>query len=585
AHGLSCGWFCCLTVKSGPSGFTPILRADGTEHPFASCPLDPGFSSRLSADIARFAEIAKPDFIFLEDDFSIGATNGCFCKHHLAEFAARMGKNYTREELLEILSQTTPEALAINREWRRLKHDCLVSLAAQIRAAVHEKSPEIPIGLEQSGAADVDGDSTLDVTRALAGPNHTPFVRLHGTFYCGFHTKLLPKRIFHSLWFTQHLPQDVLCYHETDTYPHMRFYSSGKQMKAMLSAVYSCGMVGSLYFAQEFVDKPWEEDAYGKVFAAEQARFTTLAELAAQCRVTGVEVNYDPFYNTLQGDANPFWAEPLGRFGIPFTTEEADVAFWDARQARYSDDATVRRYLSKGLILDGDAARILCERGYGEYLGITAGEDVLKARPRLVYDLGACEIITDDFVPADEGRELYSAHDYCPAGNGVWCELSDPAPETQIISCGYDFSGNIIAPTMTLFQNALGGQVVVMSLTLKNNPSQAIFNNRRQRLLQRLAARMSDEYPFVENAPDVYMIAQEPKADADFRFILTLINLCDDDAENLSVYLPPKMRNAKAFCTIAQDGSITELGCERHENGIRLLSPLRYCEPVYVIGK
>ena len=40
-------------------------------------PADEGFAEALASDIAAYADIARPDFIFLEDDFSVSAAAGC----------------------------------------------------------------------------------------------------------------------------------------------------------------------------------------------------------------------------------------------------------------------------------------------------------------------------------------------------------------------------------------------------------------------------------------------------------------------------------------------------------------------------
>lgn len=586
ARGLSCGWFCNLTVKSGP-GFTPILRADGTEHPFASCPMDEAFSKTLASDIAAFSSVARPDFIFVEDDFSISAANGCFCERHLAAFAKRQGRRYEREELLSVLAKDTPEALMVNRAWQALKKDTLISLAKELRAAMDALCPEIPIGLMQSGASDRDGDFTEAVAKALAGEYHTPFVRLYGTFYCGFETKKLPKVMHHPLYYIQHMSEDVLRYHESDTYPHTRFYSSEKQMNALLGAAYSCGCVGSIYFAQQYFDTPKEESGFGRLYASEHARLKTVCALAEKCRPVGVEICYDPFYNMLDPESpEPYFAECLGRFGIPFATTEASVAFLDARQAKYMEHEVLMRYLSKGLFLDGEAARVLCARGYGEYLGVSVGADVLESRPSFGYDLGALEIITEDFAIEGEGREMWCAHAYCPKGNGTWMEITLTDKETKTVTEGVDYRGNPIAPTMTYFENALGGRVCVMSLTVKNNPSQALYNYRRQGLLRRLIVRMADEYPLVQGAPDLYAIALAPKEkDGALLGALTLINLSEDDAEDVRIYLPPHLRCAKEILTVERDGSLAPLSCERDADGLHLRTALPGCTPTYIVLK
>lgn len=583
--GCTCGWFCNLTVKSGP-GFTPILRTDGTPHPFANCPTDEAFSKTLAKDMAAFAAVARPAFIFVEDDFSISAANGCFCERHLAEFARRQGKRYEREELLSVFAKDTPEALALNRAWQALKKDTLVHLAEEIRAEMDKVCPEIPIGLMQSGAQDRDGDFTEAVARALAGKSHTPFVRLYGTFYCGFETKKIPVVLYHSLYYTQHLPEDILRYHESDTYPHNRFFTSGKQISALRGAAYSYGMVGSIYFAQQYFDRPFEEDAYGKAFVEKRAQLKTLAEYAAKCRPVGVELPFDPFYNGIDGPSDPFFTECLGRFGIPFSTTEARVAFLDARQAKYADHEALMRYLSGGLFLDGEGARLLCERGYGKYLGVTVGEDVLQSRPSLVYDLGTREVIKDAYATPGEGKEMWCAHAFCPRGNGKWMEITVTDPKTETVTEGINFRGEVLFPTVTYFENELGGRVCVMSLTVKDNPSQALYNHRRQILLQRIICKMSNEYPMVTNAPDIYTIALSPREeDTELLGMLTLINLCEDDAQKAHIYLPPHLRAASALCYIAKNGDLLPLQAKRCEDGFVLAEPLCHCIPTYIILK
>ncbi len=185
-HGISLGFWITTTVKSGHrSDFTPLIKSNGDVHPFANCPLCEAFQNQLAADIAEFANIAKPDFIITEDDFSLSAADGCFCEEHLRAFGERCGHPYTREELIDILAQRIPQAIDVIRQWRELALDSQVALATAIRRAVDEHSPEIPIGYMQAYFADKDGNATEAISRALAGPNHVP----------------LPSRFLHDLIF------------------------------------------------------------------------------------------------------------------------------------------------------------------------------------------------------------------------------------------------------------------------------------------------------------------------------------------------------------------------------------------------
>jgi hypothetical protein len=138
---------------------------------------------------------------------------------------------------------------------------------------------------------------------------------------------------------------------------------------------------------------------------------------------------------------------------------------------------------------------------------------------------------------------------------------------------------------MTYFENELGGKVCVISQSIKDNHSQSIYNYRRMALLQRIISRMSDEFPYVKGAPDVYLIATKPKSESDILASLTLINLCTDDNEDTVIYLPPTLCCATEFLTINKNGDIVPLDAEICQEGIKLTEPLRYCEPIYIILK
>jgi len=126
--GISCGYLNMLTLRNGSrEDFGKFVCADGSISETASCPLDPVFQKVFAESNARFAAIAHPDFIMFEDDYSVNAQNwgglGCFCQYHMKEFNRRMGREYTREELVAALREPTEEGLALQRKWRELTPD------------------------------------------------------------------------------------------------------------------------------------------------------------------------------------------------------------------------------------------------------------------------------------------------------------------------------------------------------------------------------------------------------------------------------------------------------------------------------
>lgn len=586
-HGIECGWWNTLTLKSGPSGeFTRPIKRNGEVHPFATCPLDEAFQKRFSEDIALFARIAKPAFIITEDDYSVAAAGGCFCKHHLAAFAKRQGKAYSREELVDLMYQDTPQAHALNRAYRQVSGDALVSLAAAVRKALDVESPEIPMGYMQAGGVDCDGACTEEIARAMAGPNHTPFSRLFGTFYGGVRVREIPCALYHPLHSKQHIPGDFRFYHESDTFPHTRFFTSGAHMRAIMSAAYSYGFDGSTFQTQQLLDHANEETAYGKMFAAEWPRFQAIHRIAKQCRVTGVQIDYDPFWNTVDPavlQLKPLWTKCIGLFGIPFTTLDSGVTFWDEYQTRYFDDEVIMKKLSGTLFLDGAAAKHLCDRGYSSYIGVEIGDDVLSGTT-IRFDLGAREVICDGFLPDYPGRHMPSAHMYSPPGNGKLLKMTVIDNTCEVISNAVTFQKAQICPAMTRFVNRLGGKVVVMGMTLRGNHSQSLFNYRRQRLLQELIVWGSDDFVMAKNAPDIYVIENEAidPSQSGFLGMLTLINLCEDDLDEITLHLPSKWKHA-VFSILDRNGHWQPAASTPTADGITLHCQVRHLDPVYLL--
>lgn len=592
-YGIECGWWFTTTLKAGPYGEAErITSHDGTVSFFSSCPLDPTFKEHFSDTVARFAKIAKPAFIITEDDYSINAASkkyGCFCKHHLNAFATITGKKYSREELAAIFESGTAEGYELLRKWQKLMKESMVQISAETRRKLDECVPDIPMGTCQPGGCDCDGESTYAVASALAGKNHTPFSRLYGAFYCGGDTKDVPKAFYHALHSKQHIDGDFRFYHESDTFPHTRFFTSGKQMKVFMSAAYSSGFCGSIYQAQQLLDNPNEETAFGRMFASERIRFNEILRGASNCHQIGVEICYDPFYNSndtvVQSGIEPLWVRCVSNFGIPFVTTETEVAFWDVRQAKYWDDETVMKYLAKGLFLDGDAAKALCERGYAKYIGVDVGEDVINGNT-LIYDLGAREVICDGFVPGCKGRNMPSAHMFAPSGNGRLLRLEPIDDTCEIVSELRDFERNFVSVAMTRFKNSLGGRIIVMGETLDGNRSQSLLNYRRQKLIQSLLEWCSDSFVYACDEPGIYVIHNRsdlPDLD-EFNDMFTIVNLCEDRLKSLRLHFPPDYTPVK-FTVLNTDGNWVELKTEKTDDGVILCTEFDYSEPVYIKTK
>jgi len=587
-YGIECGWWFFCSVKSGPKDtFTSMVRQDGTQTPLTSCPLDPVFREQVSSDMAMFCEIAKPAFVFLEDDFTIHSSTGkygCFCEHHLSEFAKRQGKYYSREELIEIFEQKTPESIQLLRGWKELIKDSLVLFAESMRRAVDAVMPGLPIGSMQSWFSDNDGDCTYEVAKALAGEHHVPYSRIFGVIYHGASVRGIPTAMFHPIYTKQHIKDKFTYYFESDCFPHTRFFSSAKEIQAQISAMYFAGFDGSTLQTSQGLDDANEDAEYGYAFVKAFPQYEAIHQIAKQCELKGVEICYDPFYNTIdRGRWQPYWTQTVSYFGIPFTSQEEKVAFWDKRQAQYYSEETTLHYLEKTLFLDGEAAKVLCERGFREYLGVDVGNDLTQGSFK--YDSAAKEVICDGYALDSRGRNMMAPHFYAVGKEGKEYDIIVRDPKCEILTEIYTYNHDYVCPGMTRYKNKLGGTVIIMSMSIAGTDSCSLFNYRRQQLFRQLISEACDEFVIVKNAPCIFTLMNEPIEKQDYIGALYLNNLSSDEQDKVTLHFPAKWEKFKELKILNAKGEWIDVFYERVENEITLHTRAKYLEPVYVLVK
>lgn len=582
-EGIEFGWWITATVRSGADPrWNPVVTINGTENREASCPLNPVFRETFSNMTALFVKLAKPAFVITEDDFTVPAT-GCFCEHHLAEFSKRENRIWTREELKNILEQTTPEAFELRRRWQTLMRDSLVSLAAAMREAVDRESPEVPMGTMESGCWLHFGNATEEISRAMAGKAHAPFSRLHGTFYGGENIPLIPQKLTHALYMKQHLGKDFRCYHESDTFPHTRFFTSGACMRVLMESAYSFGFAGSTFQTAQLLDDCNEEKTYCELFKQEQHRFQAIRTATEHCTIKGVRLVFDSFWCAAERGNYANWDDVLGRFAIPYTTLDSKVTFLSGNQPAHLSDAELKKILSGAVFLDGTAADVLCKRGYSRYLGIETEPNPENG----TFDLGGREIIEPAFIPDNKGRHMHKQDFFAPNGNGQQYFLKTIDPACEVITRMVTFTRKEIAVGMTRFINEWGGKVIVISQGVTGNTSSSLYNYRRQKLIHEQLLWCCDEFVFLKEQARVFLIMNEADspANAGFDGMLTISNLNPDPVKGFELHLPPKWKEYGQWFRLAQDGTRQPVDFERTTDGIRLALTLDYAAPEIIFAK
>ena len=121
--------------------YTPMTDIDGNVSRGSLCPNDENLRA-YAVELYQAMSDARPDYIWLDDDIRLWGhmpVGGCcFCDTCVARFSERIGRQYTRESLLNAFSEgPTPEKLSVRREWLEQNRRTMARLFALIEETVH----------------------------------------------------------------------------------------------------------------------------------------------------------------------------------------------------------------------------------------------------------------------------------------------------------------------------------------------------------------------------------------------------------------------------------------------------------------
>lgn len=138
----------------------------------------------------------------------------------------------------------------------------------------------------------------------------------------------------------------------------------------------------------------------------------------------------------------------------------------------------VMKLLHKGLVLDGSAARILVQRGFGKFLGVEENfEPQQPPSTEEVLDIADMEDLA--------GLNLYNFLAWPAGSEGGAYFTYKPLRGSEVIT-NYRGHENLPAqPGIVRYENELGGRIVIMPLNLPSMSSN-LFCHRKQKLMRKL---------------------------------------------------------------------------------------------------
>lgn len=475
------------------ASFQRIVGADGCVVDACFCPLDPAFRAYVAEAVTRLAA-TRPAFMLVEDDVRIGghspANRECCCPLHLAAYARHTGQAMTREKLLEQVAQDDDLGLTVRADWYAVQQAGVLDFVRIVRAAMDVVDPAL------RGGVCVCSNQLLHAEamgRILAGPNR-PLLRLGNAYYLEQGYKNFPGVMAGIAHQRARLPEDFEFLSEADTWPQTRYSLSVTGLRGYIICAALAGAdLPEVWVTNLLEWEPHEGHAYRAMLRESRALFDAVHALGRQVRWDGpIALNdFRELYRKPWTPATSEWlpAPPwggvvCGRLGLPFRTAgEGGVRMLAGNAPRGFTRDELLAFLAGGLLLDGDAARILAGMGLGEHLGVDVapGDDL---RPNF-------EQFSDDLAlnGTAAARRLYIMR-----MNPSQLVHLRPHPGTDVASWLMRWPGfqsmeqQRLAPALTVCANALGGRVAVYAHSVPGFAEQNFLTDARKEQLRHLLA-------------------------------------------------------------------------------------------------
>ena len=392
--------------------------------------------------------------------------------------------------------------------------DALRELGYELRQSVDKVSPKTRMGLCVEADFERDGEAVIDFARAIAGGGR-PFV-CYATALRGAKARTnssLDCPVGLALWGYRWLPPDFEICYEFGFEPRSRRLPVCRMDEAM--HILHVALGADDLFLRVSNDEGLCLEGQGRLeaFARAEPRMSALKKAMKGTYPRGVQL----LYRHSQDDALRYpelptlneGSDALSCCGVPFCVTDVPVKMLIGVDAERFSDADLKRLMGRGVLLDGEAAKIICRRGYAEQIGADVGPD------------GICNL--------RRGAEVLVK------GRGA----------------------NFPCPEMYRYKNNRGGRIAVVSDAIMENTFtlDGICRNRKI-VTETFRWLAGDDAPLsiwanVKDASNVMVVVQTPNQES--FMLLAVANMGANRLEDVELEIDPWYR----------DGEIEELA----ENG------------------
>jgi len=428
------------------------------------CPLDPGYQAYIRDTARKLAE-CRPAVILSDDDVrAFSPLAECTCPLHTAEYNRRTGLSLTPDGLRSLIAKA---------DWRSREHmafaemqrDTVATVCRLLREGIDSVDPSIPSGVCEPGWGWAKR-YIPETARAMAGPNHTAFVRLaNGEYFEHAPKEDVGSVTMRTMSRAEGLRNSgLLLLDEADTWPHNTWSKSAAAFHAKLAVSAFIGLKGAkMWCVNTHKGRYPVNRHYTDVLARHRGFYPAISAVARGTSPGGVLIpcrrEFPMSSLAVRGGGETVnskgWAQNVfSWYGIPYrATEEFDrdgiYALSDGGFLYTLGKDNIRAMLSRRVIIDGWAAKSLLQRGFGELMGV----ELVKDEPLFTGDYSE---VRGDFMqfPKSAKPVLFRALPGAKTlSSFIWRESNLAREFDRVAASG------------VVFTNRLGGTVVTTSFS------------------------------------------------------------------------------------------------------------------------
>lgn len=432
------------------------------------CPASPELLDYVRRIYTMVAKIG-PDYIWVDDDVRLyghlPVLATCFCDECIVRFNAEFGATFTRETLV---AATQGEPSLTRDLWRDrwIEHNrrmiaALLSAAAQ---ATHRVAPDIVMGF-MTGDRFYEGYAFAEWSDTLVSTaSEPPRWRPGGGFYSDDTYMGLVEKAHDIGRQVSQLPANVrVIQSEIENFPYQKLRKSVTITMLEAAAHMAAGATGPAFNIISSNDPLEEFLPFLSAIDASKSFFGALRESVGRSPPQGIWPAWNANIFADHG-ARGDWLRQnesvaalrrsyvLAELGLPmaYSVKGARISLLSGPLPAAFDRSELEHIFAGGVLMDVPALHSLSQLGLSEWAGVQANEG---------FDHDMSEVLSDHWL---NGRFARWSRDcrqsFWPA---TVYRLDATAQDVEVLAHLTDYAGTGFGPCMSVFQNALGGRVVV----------------------------------------------------------------------------------------------------------------------------